>query len=206
VSTHRLLLAAVVSGLLAAPQDVQAERPLPDWAEWEASRAIRSGERALVRSENEVGLRQALRAAQLAPEQPLAWSLLTRAYTRLHDWTAARESSTRWLQLAPKDRQALLLAGRVHVEARDLAKARTLYKSVATQFPSDPGGPLGLALCAGLAGAWEEVEDQLHESRRRQPEADLASLPLRDGWSAVAARPEFIAALERVLQAKTPAP
>ena len=60
MSTHRLLLAAAVSGLLGTPQELRAERPLPDWAEWQTSQAIRTGERALLRGEEELGLTQAI--------------------------------------------------------------------------------------------------------------------------------------------------
>jgi len=193
-------------GLLGVPLSAFAERPLPDWKEWEADRSVRSGEFALFSNQVEAALRAGLRAVELDEAEPKGWSLLMRSQARAGDWEGAEKSGLAWSKLDPKNPLPQLFVARSQLELARLGEAETLYQAVAETAPHDPRGPLGLALCASLQKDWSRAQKQLLEARRRDPNLELATLPLQGAWKRLSDSEEFIAVLEAVLQAKTPAP
>lgn len=197
----RLLVgSALATGLLLVTLPAAAERPLPEWSDWEAGRLIELGEAALIRQDFPLALRLGERAVELRPEQAQAWSFLTRSGLRVSDyWPRARVASTQWLSLAPKDPLALLLAAQAQVVGEDIAAAAPLFRSLAAVSPDDPAGPLGLALCAGRLGKWAEMEGQLREALRRSPKLPLAGLALEADWAFLARSEAGIEVLEQVL-------
>ena len=203
---RHVLSSALLLGLLGVPLSAFAERPLPDWREWESDRSVRVGEFALLSNEVEVALQAGLRAVELDEDEPKAWSLLMRSQARGGDWQATETSGLVWSELEPKSPIPKLFVARAQVELGRISEAELLYEDVSETLPGDPRGPLGLALCASLQKNWESAQEQLLEGRRREPNLELATLPLQEAWKRLSDSEEFIAILETVLQAKTPAP
>jgi len=206
VILRRVLSAALLLGLLGLPLSALAERPLPDWKKWEADRSVRTGELALLSNEVEAALRAGLRAVELDEAEPKGWSLLMRSQARAGDWEGAEKSGLAWSKLDPENPLPQLFVARSQLELARLDEAEMLYQGVSETLPHDPRGPLGLALCASLEKDWSRAQKQLLEARRRDPDLELATLPLQEAWKRLSDSEKFIAVLETVLQAKTPAP
>jgi tetratricopeptide (TPR) repeat protein len=206
VILRRVLSSTLLLGLLGVPLSASAERPLPDWKEWEADRSIRAGEFALLSNEVEAAWRAGLRAVELDEAEPKGWSLLMRSQARAGDWHATEKSGLVWSELEPKSPIPKLFVARAQVELGRTSEAELRYQGVSETLPGDPRGPLGLALCAFLQQNWTGAQKQLLEARRRDPDLELATLPLQEAWKRLSDSEEFIAVLETVLQAKTPAP
>jgi len=201
VLTSSTLAAGIAAGIALFSLPAAAERPLPEWPSWEAIRLIELGEGALLRHEFSAAVRLAERAVELRPGEAQTWAFLARTGLRARNWPRAQTASGKWLALAPKDPQALFFAAQARFLSEQVEAAIPLFRRLADQSADDPAGPLGLALCAARQGDWSAMEEQLQEAQRRAPDLLLASLPLEEPWSFLAASQEGLEVLDRVLSA-----
>ena len=191
-----LLLAALLS-----PGSAMADRTLPSWSDYHASRTIQQGWRAAGGGDLASADRLSARAVALTPDSADAWRLRLAVLVTAERWADARDAATRLTALVPEDLDAAVAAGRVSLELGARPAAVASFRRAAELNPTDPRPDLGLALVAArLDGDWTSMTTHLQAARLRDDGLDLASLPLQPGWTPVADDAGFLDALGLLLQ------
>jgi Flp pilus assembly protein TadD len=196
-------VAAAATLAVAGIAPASAERPLPSWSRYQAERAVQLGWRALEIGDLARAETLAVRATALEPEHVEAWRLHTMTLARAGRWEEASSAALELTGLADDDVDAALLAGRISLEIGVRASAAAWFERAGRLRVGDARAELGLAMIAArMDQDWEAFTRHLRAALQEDPSIDLSTLPLQDGWAAVAEDEAFLAGLTEVLQAR----
>jgi putative PEP-CTERM system TPR-repeat lipoprotein len=124
---------------------------------------------------------EAARALQAKlPEDPIPHNLLGAVHQRKGDPEAARKAFGRALVLRPDFAPAKLNLARMDMAEGQLDQARTRFRAILVDDPSNLDAMYGMVDLAHLQGQGDQVEHWLEQARRHHPQAIKPSVLLAD--------------------------